>query len=287
MKMFKIVLLLIAPLFCNSLDYNDAELCKPHLTVVPIDPPNYGYYPYFIKLHRCGGSCDITQPNVRECVALETERVKVGVIAISGVPRDTIMAVNHTKCGCQCVAKPSDCDPEVQVWEPNNCLCKCRYADTQPKKCPEGHRWSASSCSCMCDKAPEVCPVGKYWSQRSCGCVCSAHVVGACNQHGKVTNSDCECVDQSDISVNAFRGKQPSDDAKSGRLMLILMVAEFGVLVLVFDAIMYRKKAGFTYFLVRRISCKAKSKDMCHSTMTVDTACSTDKSDHRDPVDHV
>ncbi|XP_031561947.1 vascular endothelial growth factor C-like [Actinia tenebrosa] len=253
---YHLVLLLLVPLFCGSDAVVDAQFCNPHPTLVPIDHPNYGYFPYFVKLHRCGGSCHIIQPSIKSCVATETKNVTVDLFDITKKSQRTIQLVNHTQCGCQCVAKPSDCTSD-QVWKAEECSCVCKYTHRPPPtSCPEGHRWDSGHCECRCDKPPKVCPVGKHWSPRACGCVCSSDIERSCRSKGMITDDECECKV---IDLEAKKGDEPKDEFKINKLMLVLMIGEFALMFFVFDAILYHKKAGLMHSIVKR--CKGQTKD--------------------------
>ena len=141
----------------------DNELCKPRSTLVAIDKPSFKFFPYFVKLDRCGGSCNDIQPSIKSCVPLQYNEVSVSVKMVSTGETKIIKERNHTHCGCQCVITIDDCNLELEDWKQELCQCKCRFGDKPPTPCRDGFRWSKKDCRCICDKAPETCPSNKVW----------------------------------------------------------------------------------------------------------------------------
>ena len=141
----------------------DNELCKPRSTLVAIDKPSFKFFPYFVKLDRCGGSCNNIQPSIKSCVPLQYNEVSVSVKMVSTGETKIIKERNHTHCGCQCVITLDDCNLELEDWRPELCQCKCKFGDKPPTPCRDGFRWSKKDCRCICDKAPETCPSNKVW----------------------------------------------------------------------------------------------------------------------------
>ncbi|PFX20686.1 hypothetical protein AWC38_SpisGene14855 [Stylophora pistillata] len=178
-------------------------ICQTHETIIPVDPINHGYYPFYVELHRCVGSASTISPKVQHCVAQRYEEINVEVYSrAENFRRATVNMKNHTSCAPECVASPSDCDLAVQDWDENVCACRCRYPDGPPKElaCKEGFRWNNHICACECNQAPKHCPIRMTWSKDICGCKCDSSVVNDCTQMKLGIDVDCQCVD-----VKAFR----------------------------------------------------------------------------------
>lgn len=139
------------------------EFCRPRPTLVAIDSPNYKFFPYFVKLHRCGGSCDNVQPSVKSCIPLQWKVVNVTVQVVGTSATQVIQEQNHTRCGCDCVMTPDKCNFELEDWKPDTCQCKCKYRDTPPVPCEQGMTWNKNRCRCMhmCNKKPQQCGPNK------------------------------------------------------------------------------------------------------------------------------
>lgn len=99
-----------------------------------------------------------------------------------------IPMANHTRCGCRCIAKPSDCDPSTQVFSQDNCRCECR-AKSRP--CPSYHRWDRIRCKCVCHPPSYItCPRRFQWSPEKCKCVCKT---SACRANKVRNQKNCRC----------------------------------------------------------------------------------------------
>ncbi|KAL9980734.1 hypothetical protein ACROYT_G009370 [Oculina patagonica] len=255
-ELFAVLLLL--PLLGNSVHVNN-EFCSPRPTLVAIDNPNYKFFPYFVKLHRCGGSCDNVQPSVQSCVPLQYNEVPVTVQVIGTSATKVIMEKNHTRCGCECVISPDDCNLDLEDWRPDICQCKCKYTDTPPVPCGQGMNWSKNHCRCMCNKEPEQCGPNKVWSAKACGCVCKERRYRNCARRQKFVDEEtCMCTDVMQ-GPETNQVSSPNPQQKGGfrqEFYVVIFLGQFVVMFLVFDAILYSKKAGLIYRFTRSCSTK-------------------------------
>lgn len=257
-------LLLVLPMFGNSVHVNN-EFCRPRPTVVAIDDPNYKFFPYFVKLHQCGGSCNMIQPSVQSCVPLQFTEVPVTVQVVGTNKMKTVIKRNHTRCGCECVINPSDCDLDLEDWRPDLCQCKCKYGDTPPVPCGNGLTWSKNDCRCMCNKEPETCPPNKVWDSKECGCICKPRRYRNCGKRRLFVDKEtCMCTNEMPVE-SKVSSSQPKQKAGGFRqeFYIFLFLGQFAFMYLVFDAILYRKKAGLIYRVTR--SCSAEKGD-CGNT---------------------
>lgn len=117
--------------------------CKTYETVVPVDPTHHGYFPYFVKLHRCAGSAGTISPKVQHCVVKSYDELNVQVFLRSSSDPATVTMKNHTSCRHECVTTPDECDLTVQDWDEKLCACKCRYPLGPPEElaCKDGFRY--------------------------------------------------------------------------------------------------------------------------------------------------
>lgn len=246
-------LILLLPLFAQSAKF-DNELCKPRSTLVAIDKPSFKFFPYFVKLDRCGGSCNDIQPSIKSCVPVKYNEVSVSVKMVSTGETKIIKERNHTHCGCQCVITLADCNLELEDWRPDLCQCKCKFGDKPPTPCRDGFRWSKKDCRCICDKAPETCPSNKVWSATECKCVCKDKKYKNCARQNKIVNEDtCRCMrDDKQPGTSEFSGSRPQQKGElSHEFYIGLFLGQFVFLYFVFDAILYHKKAGLIYRVTR------------------------------------
>ncbi|XP_022798383.1 vascular endothelial growth factor C-like [Stylophora pistillata] len=215
--------------------------CQPHETIIPVDPTNYGYYPFYVNLHRCSGSANSASPKVQHCVAQRYEEINVEVHSRAANFRTIFTMQNHTSCTHKCVASPLDCDLAVQDWDENECACKCRYLEGPPKElaCKKGFSWNQFQCKCVCARPVEFCPVNMEWSNTACGCVCNQTVLELCEWGKKSLNaSTCECEGPKTIVTNTVLGKR-NVEITNWKHLVLYMVGEFVVLFLLFDLILY------------------------------------------------
>ena len=134
--------------------------CEPRPTLVALGHPHYNFFPFFVILHRCGGSCGTLSPTVKECVPTVYTDVPIShfPININSGGLKTVIEKNHTSCGCRCVRKANECISQYEEWNENNCFCKCLYNNSDPPTpCPIGYTWNRNACRCECINAPHVC----------------------------------------------------------------------------------------------------------------------------------
>lgn len=203
--------------------------CKPIPTTVALDDPLHRFNPYYVTLHRCQGSVQTTNPNIKKCVV--TVSKELTVIAYSKEKGwIKVPMKNHTKCGSECQANPTDCHHPVQSWNQDKCKCVCLYQNSAP---PEhvtqrknGFRWNPYSCRYECSGSPTVCPAKKEWDRDSCSCVCSKFHKRRCD--GIMDSNSCECQDQ------AVHGRRRPGffSCVSALVLLVLLVVAVAVIIL-------------------------------------------------------
>ncbi|EDO47017.1 predicted protein [Nematostella vectensis] len=175
-----------------------------HVVAVPQPAHSNGFYfPTHVRLHRCTGACS-AKPRVLECAPTETKNISLLVFSVSWTAdqsssgsrprwyRNPILVpmTNHTRCGCQCVIKPSQCNPQTQTFSRENCRCECK---PQTSPCPRHFQWDQIRCKCVCNPyhIPR-CPSRQEWHSDVCKCGCKR---GGCKMKTKVRNPHtCRCV---------------------------------------------------------------------------------------------
>nr|XP_018896130.1 PREDICTED: uncharacterized protein LOC109029884 isoform X1 [Bemisia tabaci] len=154
-------------------------LCQPEIQTVKLkssDDPSLFYFPSCTRLERCGGCCS---HELLSCQPISTEPMSFQVVVTQFVGnnqmvykgKEVIIVEKHTKCKCDCTVKASDCNP-LQVYEKNECRCKCANTEKQ-KKCENESAtklWDPKSCSCQCREVQE-CSTGLIWDNLRCSCV--------------------------------------------------------------------------------------------------------------------
>lgn len=153
---FRIVILLV--LF-SHLDLNNVYCGTPSETVVAVDSGNHGYFPYFVKLHRCLGSYSSFSPSQRRCVPSSYKVLKIQVYSLlEDYKATTITVKNHTQCTHECVNTIDNCDLSLEAWNEDQCECKCMYPNGPPKElaCKEGFRYECHPFSLMLKESQQM-----------------------------------------------------------------------------------------------------------------------------------
>lgn len=163
--------------------------------------PGVRSLPDYIMLQRCTGSCLTTQ-DTQHCAVTAQDAINVRIYEVIGkvfYPVDTVI-YDHTACGCDCIKKPSGCDPKKQVWDAHTCGCKCK---TDGSECNSMQRFN--KCECECKDAAQHCPnPGKEWDYKNCGCHCKKDLQEKCAAQNKpIDTKTCKCTGP---GVNAIRG---------------------------------------------------------------------------------
>ena len=105
---------------------------EPVLATVEVDP-QHRVRPYYVRLHRCEGSWKEVNPNLKKCVALGIQHIKIKVFSFETKKNDVRSVDNHTRCGAECTTGgPDKCDPYVERWNEDTCKCDCKFDDAPP-----------------------------------------------------------------------------------------------------------------------------------------------------------
>lgn len=173
---------------------------NPYPTVVELDWPDKSasLIPSMVLLHRCVGEC-LGSHILRNCTVEEQEEVVLKVTEMKNhkLPLDrNITVYNHTKCGCACRIRRSDCNKTIHEYSSQLCACKCN--ETLKNSCNTNIQWlNPETCACECNSAPKHCDTynkNEEWNAKICACDCKAKIKNRCNRKGKVLNkSKCEC----------------------------------------------------------------------------------------------
>lgn len=171
---------------------------KPYPTMVKLDrPTDVPFFPGRVLLHRCVGDCPSSQ--IRNCTVISQEEIVLAVgTIVGGLHRiQNITVYNHTKCGCACMTRKSDCNETIQDYNPSLCKCECKPG--RKSSCNiTTHTWNPKKCECLCKTAQRICDLTENheWNPDICNCDCTKRVKDRCKRKGKVLNKvtcGCEC----------------------------------------------------------------------------------------------
>ena len=99
-----------------------------------------------------------------------------------------VKMLNHTKCGCKCITKPSECNPATHRFSEEMCRCECKEKNP---RCPSYHVWDPIECKCVCNAPRDVyCPRRFVWNQEKCSCVCKNT---RCRAYKVRNHRNCRC----------------------------------------------------------------------------------------------
>ena len=172
---------------------------NPYPTMVELDWPDDSatVLPSRVLLHRCVGDCLGTN-KIQNCTVMEQEEVMLNVteLTYSNLPTTkTITVYNHTKCGCACRTRESDCNVTIHDYSNAACECKCKQALNSCNTSIQS--FNDKTCMCECNNAPKHCDGrnnNEEWNPDICDCDCKQKIKDRCIRKGKVLKeSECEC----------------------------------------------------------------------------------------------
>ena len=136
MKMFRF----IKPIFISALMYfvnlsnvNSLECvsmknqeCKVRPEIVDINSNNPIFYPFSIKIKKCGGNCNnINDPYARICVPDTVKDLNVKVFNLMTLTNETIHIKWHEACKSICRLDKIVCNSK-QRWNEDKCRCNVK-----------------------------------------------------------------------------------------------------------------------------------------------------------------
>ena len=243
--------LTLACLFSYVIRANTVSLpsvrCSPHTEVVQVDPVLNRYIPLYIKLHRCRGSIQNANPNIKACVATTMNTLKLDVIDTTTSVTTIFEVNNHTACGSACVKSRTDCN-KYQWWKANQCICQCKYdAVPSPSPCETPFVWNQPRCDCECSTGPVKCENDRQeWTAETCGCTCKKRYSNRCSRKEKVLDAEtCNCINPPVVYQNngsAVTAKRIGGGCLGSvkqSIVILIVVLELLVIVVLF-ALFYR-----------------------------------------------
>ena len=146
-----------------------------------------------VLLHRCVGEC-IGTHEIQNCTVVEQEEVMLQVYESTTLKNVTVY--NHTKCGCACRTRKSDCNEKFHSYSVDTCTCDCiKTASCNTSK----HWFNNNTCLCECKSASRHCDkhnTNMEWNKDSCECDCKKKIKDRCIRKGKILKKPactCEC----------------------------------------------------------------------------------------------
>ena len=140
--------------------------CKTRTQVVNINSNNPIFYPFNIKINKCGGNCNnINNPYAKICVPDIMKDLNVKVFNLISKTNQTRFIKWHKKCKCKCRLDTIICNNK-QRWNKNKCRYECKEL-IYKEICDKRIIWNPSNCQCECDKN---CHFSEYLDHENCKC---------------------------------------------------------------------------------------------------------------------
>ena len=153
---------------CNALKcvlMNNQE-CKIRPQIININSNEPSFYPYTIKIYKCGGSCNnINDPYAKLCVPDVVKNMNFKVFILISRTNETRHVKWLETCKCKCALDAIVCNNK-QRWNKDKCRCKCKEL-IDKGSCEKRFIWSPSNCGCECDKS---CDTREYLDYENSKC---------------------------------------------------------------------------------------------------------------------
>ena len=89
--------------FSIKLYFNEHQECKTRPQVINFNSNNPIFYPFSIKISKCGGICNnINDPYAKICVPDVIKNLNVKVFNVMSRTNETRLIEWHEKCKCTC-----------------------------------------------------------------------------------------------------------------------------------------------------------------------------------------
>ena len=116
------------------------------------------FYPFSIKVNKCGGSCNnINDTYARLCVPDAIKNINVKVFNLVSWSNQTKHIEWHETYKCKCRLNSSVCYNK-QRWNEDKCGCEYREELSDKDRCDKGFIWNPSNynCQCECNKSCDI-----------------------------------------------------------------------------------------------------------------------------------
>ena len=123
--------------------------CKARTKIIDVNSNEPVFYPFIIKVNKCGGSFNgINDPYAKLCAPDIIKSINVSLISRISETRHIIW---HENFKCICRLSASVCN-SIQRWNEDKCRCECKEL-VDKGICDKGFIWNPSNCECVCDKS--------------------------------------------------------------------------------------------------------------------------------------
>ena len=184
--------------------------CKTRTKIIDINNNEPVFYPFSIKVSKCGGSSNgINDPYAKLCVSDTIKNINVKVFNLMSRINETKHTIWHETCKCICRLSASVCNSR-QRWNEDKCRCECKKL-IDKGICDKAFIWNLSNCECECDKS---CGIGEYVDYKNYTCrnsiicaICVDKLVAECTKmvdENKIYNETLNTISSNDSLSDCF-----------------------------------------------------------------------------------
>ena len=215
--------------FLKCVSMNNQEF-KPRAKLIDVNSNEPMFYPFSIKVNKCGGSCNsINDPYAKLCVPDISKNINVKVFNLMSRINETRHVIWHETCKCICRLSASVCNLR-QRWSEDKCRCECKEL-TGKGICDKGFIWNPSNFKCECDKS---CGIGEYLDYKNC--VCRNSIVD------KLVEECTKIVDENNIYNETLKTTSSNDslsDCASCKPYIVLFAVFLITIAIISGAFLY------------------------------------------------
>ena len=140
--------------------------CKTRSEIINTNNNEPVFYPFSIKVNKCGGSCNnINDPYAKLCVPDVVKNINLKVFNLLSWSNQTRQIKRHESCKCECKLDSSAFNNKKK-WNKGRCRCECKEL-VDKQKCNKGFIWNPSNCNCECNKSYNM---SEYLDYKNCKC---------------------------------------------------------------------------------------------------------------------
>ena len=209
---------------CISLS-NQKSMIQP--TLINLHPNEYNqefhYYPFAVKLDRCGGSCNTLIYVMKYAFQTKKEDLNLSVF-------NMITGINESET----------------LTKHISCECKCRFDE---RKCNSNQRWNNGKCRCECKKR-HVCGKDYVWNPTTCNCENGKYLASIMDDSAIMYNEIIDAEANSNDETN-FNEKKASGKTQKLYILLAFLLVTIVLLIVVSNycyLIKYRTKLIQNYY---------------------------------------
>ena len=130
--------------------------CKTRTKIIDVNTNEPVFYPFSIKVNKCGGSCNgINDPYAKFCVPDIIKNMNFREFNLMSRINETRHIISRETCKSICRLSTSVCNNK---WIEDKGRCECKEL-IDKGTCHKGFIWNPSNCECEYDRS---CDIGKY-----------------------------------------------------------------------------------------------------------------------------